>query len=116
MTLPVVFRSQAAEELLAACDFLEAQREGLSPRLIGEVRKVIDRISVHPELHGFVLNDIRRAAVRRFPYSVFYRVTQGGSMSSRSFTTRVIRQNGKVGHQSRPNKHRRTVLGNRKRL
>jgi plasmid stabilization system protein ParE len=75
MTLPVVFRSQAAEELLTACDFLEAQREGLSPRLIGEVRKVIDRISVHPELHGFVLNDIRRAAVRRFPYSVFYRVT-----------------------------------------
>jgi plasmid stabilization system protein ParE len=77
MTLPVVFRPQATEELLAACDFLEAQREGLSPRLIGEVRKVIDRISVHPELHGFVLNDIRRAAVRRFPYSVFYRVTPG---------------------------------------
>ena len=54
MNLPVVFRPQATEELLAACDFLEAQREGLSPRLIGEVRKVIDRISVHPELHGFV--------------------------------------------------------------
>ena len=75
MSLPVVLRHNAAEELLAACDYLEAQREGLSIRLIGEVRRVIDRISTHPELHGIVLKDIRRAAVRRFPYSVFYRVT-----------------------------------------
>jgi len=75
MSLPVVLRHHAAEELLAACDYLEAQREGLSIRLIGEVRRVIDRISTHPELHGIVLKDIRRAAVRRFPYSVFYRVT-----------------------------------------
>jgi len=75
MSLPVVLRQHAAEELLAACDYLEAQREGLSIRLIGEVKRVMDRISVHPELHGIVLKDIRRAAVRRFPYSVFYRVT-----------------------------------------
>jgi plasmid stabilization system protein ParE len=75
MSLPVVLRHNAAEELLAACDYLEAQREGLSIRLIGEVRRVIDRISTHPELHGIVLKDIRRAAVRRFPYSIFYRVT-----------------------------------------
>lgn len=75
MRLPVVLRHQAAEELLAACGYLEAQRKGLSTRLIGEVRRVIDRISTHPELHGIVLKDIRRAAVRRFPYSIFYRVT-----------------------------------------
>jgi plasmid stabilization system protein ParE len=75
MNLPVVLRRQAADELLAACDYLETQRKGFSIRLIGEVRRVIDRISIHPELHGIVLEDIRRAAVRRFPYSVFYRVT-----------------------------------------
>jgi plasmid stabilization system protein ParE len=75
MRLPVVLRHQAAEDLLAACDYLEAQRNGLSTRLIGEVRRVIDRISTHPELHGIVLMDIRRTAVRRFPYSIFYRVT-----------------------------------------
>ena len=75
MSLPVVLRHRAAEELLAACDYLEGQRKGLSVRLIGEVRRVIERISTHPELHGIVLKDIRRAAVRRFPYSIFYRVT-----------------------------------------
>ena len=75
MSLPVVLRHKAAEELLAACDYLEAQREGLSIRLIGEIRRVIDRISTYPELHGIVLEDTRRAAVRRFPYSIFDRVT-----------------------------------------
>lgn len=75
MSLPVVLWHQAAEELLAACDYLEAQRPGLSSQLIAEVRRALERISSHPELHGKVLGDIRRAAVRRFPYSVFYRVT-----------------------------------------
>jgi plasmid stabilization system protein ParE len=75
MSLPVVLRHKATEELPAACDYLEAQREVLSIRLIGEVRRVNDRISTHPELYGIVLKDIRRAAVRRFPYSIFYRVT-----------------------------------------
>jgi plasmid stabilization system protein ParE len=74
MTLPVVIRDQAAEELLTACDYLEARQVGLSTRLIAEVKRVVNRISTHPELHGLVLQDIRRAAVRRFSYSVFYRV------------------------------------------
>ena len=59
---------------MAACDYLEAQQAGLSTRLIAEVKRVVNRISTHPELHGLVLQDIRRAAVRRFSYSVFYRV------------------------------------------
>lgn len=46
----------------------------MSTRLIAEVKRVVNRISTHPELHGLVLQDIRRAAVRRFSYSVFYRV------------------------------------------
>jgi hypothetical protein len=53
MSLPVVLRHKAAEELLAACDYLEAQREGLSIRLIGEIRRVIDRISTLCRLRRF---------------------------------------------------------------
>jgi hypothetical protein len=88
MSLAVALRHDAAEELLAACDYLEAQREGLSIRLIGEVSRVIDRISTHPELHGIVLKDIRRAAVRRFPYSVFYRVMPASGHLSKPWGTR----------------------------
>lgn len=73
MSLPVVLRHQAAEELLAACDYYEAKRPGLGVRLLGEIRRALGRISTHPDLHGIVLHDVRRAAVRRFPYGIFYR-------------------------------------------
>jgi len=65
MSLPVVLRHQAAEELLAACDYLEAQREGLSIRLIGEVRRVIDRISTVgiPEKTASLSSNTRRRTI-----------------------------------------------------
>jgi plasmid stabilization system protein ParE len=35
---------------------------------------VLDRIGATPELYPLVLLDVRRAPVRRFPYSIFYRI------------------------------------------
>lgn len=52
MNLLVALRHQAAKELLAACDYLEARQAGLGGRLMQEVRRLLDRISTHPELHG----------------------------------------------------------------
>ena len=75
MIRPVVLRHQATEDLLAACDYLEAQRPGLGTRLVREVRRVLERITTHPELHGRVYEDVRRAAVKRFSYGVFYKST-----------------------------------------
>lgn len=57
MSLPITFHRAARQE------FDEAQ-----------VQAVLDRITAQPEMHQCVLNDIRRAVVRRFPYLVFYRV------------------------------------------
>lgn len=73
MSVPVVLRQRAAEELLAACEYLEGRQSGLGSRLLTEVKRVVERVATHPELHGKVLGDVRRAAVRRFSYSVFYR-------------------------------------------
>lgn len=49
MSLPVVLRHQAAEELLAACDYVDVQRLGLSTRLVVEVERVLDRSATHPD-------------------------------------------------------------------
>ena len=38
------------------------------------VREVLNRIAALPLLHQVVYQDIRRAVVRRFPYSVLYPV------------------------------------------
>ena len=36
-----------------------------------------------PELHAVVYRDIRKALVRKFPYSVFYRIKPGGRYRAR---------------------------------
>ena len=69
MTLPVVLRDQAAEDLLVACDYLEARQAGLSVRLIAEVKRVVNRISAHPELHDEMGDgsDFRGESIRSRP-------------------------------------------------
>jgi plasmid stabilization system protein ParE len=77
MTLPVVMRVQARAEFDEAFDWYEQQRAGLGIEFAEQVQAVFDRISGMPELHAMVYKDVRKALVRKFPYSVFYRVRAG---------------------------------------
>jgi len=74
MTLPVVLRREARAEFDKAFDWYEHQRDGLGVEFADEVQAVFDRISGMPEIHAVVYERIRKAAVKRFPYSVFYRM------------------------------------------
>jgi plasmid stabilization system protein ParE len=74
MSLPVVLRRQARAEFDAAFDWYERQRAGLGPEFAERVQAVFDRISATPEMHAKVYRDVRRALVRQFPYSVYYRL------------------------------------------
>ncbi|MHB1421861.1 MAG: type II toxin-antitoxin system RelE/ParE family toxin [Gemmataceae bacterium] len=73
MSLPVVLRAEAQTDFDEAFDWYEAQRPGLGIDFAAEVQKVFDRISANPLLHGMVFQDVRKAIVQRFPYSVLYR-------------------------------------------
>ena len=77
MTLPVVMRVQARAEFDEAFDWYEQQRTGLGVEFMEQVQAVFDQISAMPELHPAVYRDVRKALVRNFPYSVFYRVGTG---------------------------------------
>jgi plasmid stabilization system protein ParE len=77
MTLPVVLRREARAEFDEAFDWYEQKRAGLGVEFAEQVQAVFDRISAMPELHAMVYKDVRKALVRRFPYSVFYRVRPG---------------------------------------
>lgn len=77
MSLPVVFRPEARTEFDEAADWYEQQQAGLGIDFIACVQEVLDRIATTPEFHGVVYRDVRRAVVRRFPYSVMYRVEPG---------------------------------------
>lgn len=73
MSLPIVLRAAAEAEFDEAFDWYERQRAGLGPEFLAEVQRVFDRIAANPVLHGVALADVRKAAVRRFPYCVYYR-------------------------------------------
>jgi plasmid stabilization system protein ParE len=69
----IVLRAEAVAEFDEAFDFYGAQRIGLGPEFAAEVQRALDRIVRNPELHPCVAADVRKSAVRRFPYCIFYR-------------------------------------------
>ena len=76
MSLPVLLTPEAQAEFDDAADWYE-QQAGLGAAFTAAVREVLNRIAATPLLHQVVYQDIRRGVVRRFPYSVFYRVDPG---------------------------------------
>lgn len=73
MNLPVVLRNEARAEFDEAFDYYEARRPGLGIAFAERVQEVFDRIGSNPTMHAMVFKDIRKAAVARFPYRVYYR-------------------------------------------
>ncbi len=59
-------------ELLDAARWYEERRQGLGRSFLDEVEQAFQRIDERPELYQVVHLDIRRAPIRRFPYSVYY--------------------------------------------
>jgi plasmid stabilization system protein ParE len=73
MSLPVVLSRVAQAEFDDAADWYD-QQAGLGSAFTAAVREVLNRIAATPLVHRVVYKNIRRGLVRRFPYSVFYRV------------------------------------------
>jgi plasmid stabilization system protein ParE len=71
--LAVAFTAPARAELLNALDWYEAQQPGLGGRFRGEVEAAVARIAANPKQFPFVLEDIRRSRLKKFPYSLFFR-------------------------------------------
>ena len=74
MSLPVVTRPAAAAEIQTAYRWYERKREGLGSEFLEAVHKMVNAIVENPERFPTVRKDIRRAVLRRFPYSIFYRI------------------------------------------
>ena len=72
--LDIVFRESALRQLQDAQGWYEMQRAGLGAEFARSVEAVVHRIARQPEGAPLVWEDVRRAHLRRFPYSVFYLV------------------------------------------
>jgi toxin ParE1/3/4 len=74
MSLAISFRRIAQAEFDEAADWYERKQKGRGILFIAEIRNVIDGIRANPETHPVVHGEIREAAVKGYPYSVYYRV------------------------------------------
>jgi toxin ParE1/3/4 len=84
VTLPVIFHELAEGELNEAAAYYAHARPGLGDAFVVEVQHAVDRLAASPLAGKAVENDVRWWLVKRFPYSVLYRVP--GARRSHSHT------------------------------
>ena len=76
MSLPLLVRVEAAQDLEDAAAWYEVQSRGLGQEFLGEVRLTLQRVAEQPGLYPSMHRGTQRALTRRFPFGVFYRVEQ----------------------------------------
>ncbi len=64
--------AEAEDELTEAALWYEERRELLGVEFLEEVERTFELIEANPRSYQKVHLDIRRATLRRFPYSVYY--------------------------------------------
>lgn len=76
MTLPVFIRRAAELDLEKIEDWYDRQRPGLGREFRDAVGAAIARISDNPLAYPDQYRGARRALLRRFPYVLWYRVSE----------------------------------------
>ena len=74
MTLSVRFLPLARLELIEARDWYARRAADLGEAFVSEVDRVVGLISDNPSGYPLMLSDVRRARLRRYPYSLFFRI------------------------------------------
>jgi plasmid stabilization system protein ParE len=71
--MQAIFTAAARAEILDAQDWYETQQAGLGVRFRGQLEIVVNRITENPYQFPAVFQDVHRARLRIFPYSLFFR-------------------------------------------
>ena len=72
MSLPLILRPEAEEDLLDAYRWYDEQVPGLGPRFLEAVERALGQIERNPELYSVVYEGVRRALISTFPYGIYY--------------------------------------------
>lgn len=72
MSRSVVFRRVAKLELEDAIAWYEEREEGLGTKFRLAITEQLERIATSPDQFAYVRGQIRRAVLRRFPYSIYF--------------------------------------------
>jgi len=74
VTRPAIFHDLAEKELNEAAAYYASARPGLGDAFVSEVQRAVEALATSPFAGTAVEKDVRWWLVRRFPYSVLYRV------------------------------------------
>ncbi len=72
----MIFKAEAAEEIVEAVHWYEEQRVGLGAKFQAVLDRVFVRIQQEPESHRLVYRGVRRALTPGFPFAIYYRIDQ----------------------------------------
>jgi plasmid stabilization system protein ParE len=72
MSLPLIVRPEAEDDLRQVHAHLQDSRPGLAERFRSELRGLFERIESRPELYGRAWQDVRAALLKKLPYVVYY--------------------------------------------
>ncbi len=76
MRARVEYHPRTASDLNSAVTHYNDLRQDLGDELRSEVYAAIDRILANPRQFAVVERDVRRSFVRRFPYSILFRIVE----------------------------------------
>jgi plasmid stabilization system protein ParE len=76
MTPGISLRPEAEAELAEAIDWYETRGTGLGAEFLRAVEAAVANVARNPLAYPVIENEIRRAPVRRFPYSLMYSANQ----------------------------------------
>ena len=72
--LRVVYHPEAGAEVTAAGQYFNNRVPGLGADLLEEINQAVAAIVKTPTRWRIIDEDIRRYSIKRFPYTIFYRV------------------------------------------
>ena len=72
----VIYTEEADDDVVAHYHWYESREPGLGEDFLRCVEACVLGIQRHPRLYPVVIDDFRRALVRRFPFEIFYEPTE----------------------------------------
>ncbi|MBS3943516.1 MAG: type II toxin-antitoxin system RelE/ParE family toxin [Dethiobacter sp.] len=72
MTVKVLIRLEAEQDIADAAVWYEAQQHGLGHKFLDEIHAMLFKIAESPLIYPIVYKNTRRAFIRRFPFGVYY--------------------------------------------
>jgi hypothetical protein len=66
----------AFNDIAQARDWYEKQRSGLGREFVDKVDETLSRIEDNPLIYPKLVNEARRASMKRFPYGIWYKTEE----------------------------------------